>query len=150
MSPRIEATLEGIIYAGLLNYTKHLKLAATITFTFLHQVQPTWFQFTLGLKQSLQVSFIYLMKHTNTLFITFRVCYIQSNGWVGFLFPFCTGMQCTSRWHSTPFWPYTQNQKKQEDFFLNLQGCLYDTHRGHSLVSLQTQCLFSKVKQLAF
>ena len=84
----------------------HSNLAAAITVTFWYQVQPTWFQFTLGLNQPIQVSFIYLMKHMNTVFITFRVCYIQNNGWVGFLFPFCIEIQWISRWHATLFWPY--------------------------------------------
>lgn len=66
-------TLDDIMYAELLDPSK---LAATMTFTFWYQVQATWFQFTLGFKQPIQVSFIYLMRHTNTTFITFRVCHI--------------------------------------------------------------------------
>lgn len=83
-SQRVVITLEDTLHAELLD---HSKLAAATAFTCTYQVQPTWFRFTLGLKQPFQVSFIYLMKHMNTTFIAFRVCYIQSNGWAGFLFP---------------------------------------------------------------
>lgn len=44
------------------------KLAATVTVTFLYQVQPTWFQLTLGLKQPIQ-----------------SALFIEGNKWAQFL-----------------------------------------------------------------
>lgn len=92
-------SLEDVIDAALLDLSK---LAIRTALTFFYQVQPTCCRFTLDLKQPIQVSFIYLMKHMNTIFIECRVCSSPSNGFTGFMCPFCTQIQCTSRWHCTP------------------------------------------------
>lgn len=82
-APQALITSAGMIHAELLEPSEP---TPAITVTFLYRVQPTGFQFTLGLKQPLQVSFLYLMRHMNTIVIAFGVCYSQSHGWAGFLF----------------------------------------------------------------
>lgn len=104
----------------------------------------------MGLKPPTQVSFIYVVKHTNTRFITSRVCSIQSSGWAASLFPFGSGIECVSIWHSAPFWPCAEKHQKGR-IFPSLQGCLSCEARwGWSPASPRTLCLFSKVKQLVF
>lgn len=83
------------------------KLAATVTVSYIFvpsaaNLVSAYF----GFEATYPISFIYRRKQMSTVFITFRFCYIQSNGWAGFLYLFCTEIQCPSRWHSTPFWPH--------------------------------------------
>ena len=104
VSHRVTVTLEDLMCTELLDPSTS---AATTTFTFLVPSAANLVSVHFGFEATYPSQLYLLMKHMNTVFITFRVCSIQNNGWVGFLFPFCTEIQWISRWHSSLFWPYT-------------------------------------------
>lgn len=87
VSHRVTVTLEDLMHTELLDPSTS---AATTTFTLLVPSAANLVSVHFGFEATYPSQLYLLMKHMNTVFITFRVCSIQNNGWVGFLFPFCT------------------------------------------------------------